>query len=59
MKRDAMYTRDTLNGDDLTVDCEIEDTLEDIAVDVPDDSELAKLQKSLLNGGIADFLSDI
>ena len=59
MIRDA-YTQDTLNGNDNDIDLEIEDMLEDIAVETPTDKELANLQKMLSStNGIADFLSDM
>ena len=60
MIRDAMYVDDTLNGNDNEVDFELEDTLDEIAVETPTDKELAKLQKMLSStNGIADFLSDM
>ena len=61
MIRDAMYTEDTLNGNDTDINHEIEDMLDELAVATPTDKELANLQKSLLSSanGIADFLSDM
>ena len=58
MRRDA-YRKDTLNGSE-NVDFELEDMLDEIAVETPTDNELAKLQEMLSSdNGIAEFLSDM
>ena len=60
MKRESKYRKDTLDCMDSEVDFEIEDSIEELAVETPTDSELAKLQKLLqTQDGIAEFLSDI